>query len=269
LAFLGRQVLAPGDDLHPERLGNFGGAGAELAEAEDAERQAFEVHADRGLPRHASLHPRVLVADAPGQFEHQADGDARGRAAHGGSTANHDATLLGGGDVDGRITQAGGDQELELRQLLDDGAGKCGALTHGTDDLESLQRRDDLVCCAKVSVEHLDLEVAGNLRPVGHAESDVLVIIENCAAVTRHDWMSVGCPWRWRKRPGGIAPYSTSETVPGRNGAACRRRRAYDACARAMAWSLAARSVRARRRALCSTSRAARPPVRSVRLFPR
>ena len=39
LAFLRREVLAPGDDLHAERLGDLGGAGAELAEAEDAEGQ--------------------------------------------------------------------------------------------------------------------------------------------------------------------------------------------------------------------------------------
>ena len=43
LALLRRQVLAPGDHLHAERLGDAGGAGAELAEAEDAERQAVEV----------------------------------------------------------------------------------------------------------------------------------------------------------------------------------------------------------------------------------
>ena len=53
LALLGREVLAPGDDLHAERLADLGGAGAELAEAEDAERHALEVGPDRGLPGHA------------------------------------------------------------------------------------------------------------------------------------------------------------------------------------------------------------------------
>ena len=115
LALLRRQILAPGDDLHPERLGDLGGARAELAEAEDAQGQALEVHADRRLPRHARLHPRVLVADATGQFEHQPNGDGRGRTAHRGRAADHDAALVGGGDVDRGVAQAGGDEELEVR----------------------------------------------------------------------------------------------------------------------------------------------------------
>ena len=66
LAFFRRQVLAPGEDFHPERLSDFRRAGAELAQPEDAERQRLEIQADRRLPRRPGLHPRVLVADAPG-----------------------------------------------------------------------------------------------------------------------------------------------------------------------------------------------------------
>ena len=65
----------------PKALAIFGGVQAELAETEDAERHAFEVGTDRGLPGRAGMQPGVLVADMAGQFEHQADGDAGGRAA--------------------------------------------------------------------------------------------------------------------------------------------------------------------------------------------
>src|SRR6516165_1053552 len=154
LALLRCQILAPGDDLHPERLGDLGGARAELAEAEDAEGQTLQIHADRGLPRHAGLHPRVLVADVTGQFEHQPNGNARGRIAQRRGAADDDAALIGGGDVDRRVAQAGGDEELELGQLLDHPTREGGALAHGADDLEArseehtseLQSQSNLVC---------------------------------------------------------------------------------------------------------------------------
>ena len=81
LASLRRQILAPGDHLHAERLADTGGPRAELAEPEHAECLAFDVHAERVLPRHAGFHPRVLPADPAGQFEDQAEGDAGGRIA--------------------------------------------------------------------------------------------------------------------------------------------------------------------------------------------
>src|SRR5262249_25414873 len=204
LALVRRQVLAPGDDFHAERLSDFCRAGAELAQPEDAERQAFEVQPDRRLPRRAGLHPRVLVADAPGQFEHQADGNARGRTAHRWRAAHDDAALPGRGDVARRIAQPRGDEQLELRQFLDHGARESGALAHGAHDLELLQRREDLIGSAQMRIEHFDVEVVQNFRPVGHGESDVLVIIENRAAMARHETMSVR--WPVETKEGGDDP---------------------------------------------------------------
>ena len=43
------------------------------------------------------------------------------------------------------LRSAGGDEELEVRQLLDHGAREGGALAHGADDVEALQRLDDVV----------------------------------------------------------------------------------------------------------------------------
>ncbi len=189
LALLGGEVLAPGDHLHPERLRDLGDALPELAQAEHAERQSFEVEADGRLPAHARLHARVLVADAPGELEHEPDGDARGRTADGRGPAHHHVALLGGGDIDRSIAHAGGDEELEIRELLDHRARKSGALAHGADDLEALQRLDHVIGVAEMLAEHLDLEVLCDLRPIGRLEGNVLVVVEDRA--TGHD----GFPW--------------------------------------------------------------------------
>ena len=54
LALLSRQVRAPRDHLHAERLGDAGDAQAELAEPDDAERLALDVGPERDLPRLAA-----------------------------------------------------------------------------------------------------------------------------------------------------------------------------------------------------------------------
>ena len=64
--------------------------------------------------------------------------------------------------------------------------GKRRALAHGADDLEALQRLDDVVLRAEVLVEHLDVEVALDLRPVGHREGHVLIVVEDRAAQGGH-----------------------------------------------------------------------------------
>ena len=125
---------------------------------------------------------RVLVADVAGQFEHQPDGDAGGRAAERAGAADRDAARLGRLGVDRGIAQAGRDQKLQIGQRLDHLLREAGALAHGDDDLEALQRRDDLVRAAEMLVENLELDVALDLRPVGDFEDDVLIIVENCAA---------------------------------------------------------------------------------------
>src|SRR5262245_57714215 len=76
LALLWREVLAPGDRLHAERLADHGGAGAKLAEPEDAQRRALELRPDGALPGLAGFETGVLVADMAGELEHQADGNA-------------------------------------------------------------------------------------------------------------------------------------------------------------------------------------------------
>ena len=98
---------------------------------------------------------------------------------------------LGGIEVDRGIAHSGGDEELQIGQRLDHRARKDGALAHGADDGKALQRRDDLVLRAEMFIEHPDLHVALDLRPIGKSERDVLIIVENCAA-QRHEYRLLG-----------------------------------------------------------------------------
>src|SRR6516162_8649638 len=186
LALLRGEILAPCHHLHPECLRDAGRAGAELAKPNDAEREAFEVEPYGALPGSPGLQAGILIADAPGELEHEADGNARGGISRGRGAAHDDAMLPGRGDVDRGIAHAGGDQELEIGQLLDHSAGESGALAHGTDDLEALQRLDDVLLAAEVLVEDLAVELGSDFRPVGRFEGDVLIIVENRAATARH-----------------------------------------------------------------------------------
>ena len=178
--------MAPGDHLHAERPGDIGGARAELAEAEDAERHAFEVRADRALPARSGVQPGVLVADVARQLEHQPDGDAGGRAAERARAADHDAARLRRLNVDRGVAHAGGDQQLEVGQRLDHLARKTGALAHGDDDRKLLERRDDVSRPAEMLVENLDVHIAFDFRPIGDFMVHILIVVENCAA-RRHD----------------------------------------------------------------------------------
>src|SRR5437667_372215 len=63
-----------------------------------------------------------------------------------------------------------------------------------------------LVCPAKVRVEDLDIEVTGNLRPVGRLEGDILIVVEDRAAGAGHDRISVGWPGETREDAGGNVP---------------------------------------------------------------
>src|SRR5262245_46289964 len=91
LGLLVGQILAPGDQVHADRLADLADLAAELAEAEQAERLAAELDAERRLPRHALLHAVVLVADLARELEHDADRQLGGRLPGGASAAHRDS----------------------------------------------------------------------------------------------------------------------------------------------------------------------------------
>ena len=89
------------------------------------------------------------------------------------------------------LRRPGRDQQLQVRQFLDDGAREGGALAHRAHDVEALQRLDHVLLAAEVLVEDLDVEIARDLRPVRYLEYDILVVVEDRAALARHG----ECPW--------------------------------------------------------------------------
>src|SRR4051794_5222800 len=87
------QVLAPGNQIHADRLADLANLAAELAEAQQAERLAGKLDAERRLPGHALLHAVVLVADLARELEHDADRKLCGWLARGFRAADRDAAL--------------------------------------------------------------------------------------------------------------------------------------------------------------------------------
>ena len=190
LRLVRRQVRAPGDDPHAERLGDGCDALAELAEAQRAERLAFHIVSHGDLPRRPGFHAGVLEADAAGQFQHQADGDRGCRVAEAAGAADRNAALGRRLDVEGIVAGAGGDQELQVGQRLDHLAREGGALAHADDDGEALQRLDRRVGASERLVEHGDVDVFGDRRPVGKFQRDVLIIVEDGCLDHTHELLA-------------------------------------------------------------------------------
>src|SRR3954454_5781522 len=89
------EVLAPGDQIHADRLADLANLAAELAETQEPERLAGELDAERRLPRHTLLHPIVLVADLARELENDAHGKLGSRLTRGFRAAHGDAALGG------------------------------------------------------------------------------------------------------------------------------------------------------------------------------
>jgi hypothetical protein len=144
------------------------------------------VRPSRSWPGLAGLHAGVLEADAAGEFQDQAEGDAGGGAADAAGAADRDAALGAGLQVDGGVAGAGGDQEFQVGQAFDDLAGERGALAHHLDDGEALQGLDDRIVIAQGRAEDLDVDVLGDRGPIGKREGNVLIVVENGGANHTH-----------------------------------------------------------------------------------
>ena len=185
-AGLAGQIGAPGDDLHAECLADARDLPAEFAEADDAERLALDILAERDLPAFAGFHPRVLEADLAGQFQHQPDREpGRGIADRTGA-ADGDATRLGGCKVERGVAHARGQQQLEFRQRVQHIRVERRAFAHGADDLEILERRDGCRARCERLRENGDIYFFGERRPVRQREGHVLIVVKDCTAQPRH-----------------------------------------------------------------------------------
>jgi hypothetical protein len=86
-------------------------------------------------------------------------------------------------DVDGLVPDAGGDQQLQVGQPLEDLGTEPGPLAHRDDHVEGLEAGDQRVGVRDVVVELDDVDRFGDLRPVGEGVRDGLVVVEDGDAV--------------------------------------------------------------------------------------
>jgi hypothetical protein len=145
------------------------------------QRPAADFLSERGLQWLTGFHSGVFETDLARQFEHQADRQRGGRIAEHAGAADQDAALLGSLDVEGGVMHRRRDEQLQLWQPLQRLATKQRAFPHRADDIEIGQRPDDIVGCAEVPIEYGHVHLAAQSRPVGHFESDVLVVVKNSA----------------------------------------------------------------------------------------
>jgi hypothetical protein len=84
--------------------------------------------------------------------------------------------------IDRGVAHAGGDQELQLGELIEHRARKRRALAHCQDDFEILQRADGGLRRGKWLVEDGDVDAILDLGPVREFQRDIEIVIENCTA---------------------------------------------------------------------------------------
>src|SRR5437016_10928710 len=150
-----RQVLAPADDLHAERLADRGDARADLAHAEQAEALAAQGHARRkAFVPAAGAHVALALGEAARRRDDEAPSELGGgrRAVSRAGMADRDAALAAGLRIEAARAAASQADELQVRQALDERARKRGALSHQAKDVEGrelargvLQRREYLM----------------------------------------------------------------------------------------------------------------------------
>ncbi len=85
----------------------------------------------------------------------------------------------GGSEIDRGVAPAGGHQQPQLGQALEEAAGKRRPLAHDADDLEVRERFGDRVLGAEMTIEHRDLDPVLERRPVGHGQRDPLIVVED------------------------------------------------------------------------------------------
>ena len=122
----------------------------------------------------------VFLWDVTQHGNYQAPGEFGGAFARTARAADRDPQFGGRLDVEGGVPAAGGDQQPQLGQPGQDGAGEWGALPHPHDHIEIFEPFHKLVFIVQVIVKILDLDPRGQLRPVAQVLGRGLVIVQHC-----------------------------------------------------------------------------------------
>ena len=189
---LRRQVLAPGDHIHPERPRGRDHRAAEAAEAEQPERRAGEV-ARQSLPARRRRGSRGPRGDALEQREDQRPGDLD-RARHArrlaapapivasardpGAADAHAALRRYSTSSDG-VAHPGRDHQLQVRELLEHLARERGALAHQHQHVEAGERAAG---AARAASARRRKRPRRRARPSRRTVGDAVVVVENSDA---------------------------------------------------------------------------------------
>ncbi len=133
--FVAREILTPGNHLHPERKAHACDTCTDPPEPHDAQRLAVQTDTERLLP-HAGAHSlgfghemaRACQDQAPRQFDRRI-----GIVA---SFDDFDAARASGTDVDRCVSRAGRCDQLQSRQAAYDFRCQRRAFPHHADDIE-------------------------------------------------------------------------------------------------------------------------------------
>ena len=138
----------------------------------------LRLDAERPLPS-AFTHPLMLVRDVASERQNESQGQLGSRMGEHAGAANEDAAIGRRLHIDRGVAHAGGDEELKLRQALEQRPWERRALAHGDEDLIILEPCRGGIDAAQRRIEHIDRDLGFQARPIRHGERDILIIVEN------------------------------------------------------------------------------------------
>ncbi len=172
------QVRAPRDDVHPERRPDPRHPAADPPHSQHAQHRPAQLTAHRRLPT-TGAHRAGFVDDPASGSKDQCPGQLDRRLHVAAGRTDIDAAFVGGRDVNRGVERPGGGDHLQPWQALDHGTRQRCALTHHAHHVERCQSLHDGVQIGEVIVEDGDVGARRHLRPVGHAQRDILVVVED------------------------------------------------------------------------------------------
>jgi uncharacterized protein YjbJ (UPF0337 family) len=172
------QVRTPRDDVHAERHTDACHSRADSAQTQYAQNGATQLQADRRLPA-AGAHRKTLIDDPSARREDQRPGQLDRRLHITAGRADVNTVVLGSRHVDRRIERPRGGDHLQPWQPLDHAPRQRRALAHHAYHVKRRQALDQVALIGDVIVEDRDLCARGHVGPVGHAQRDVLIVVED------------------------------------------------------------------------------------------
>ena len=176
-AFCG-EVLAPRDDVHIKGSGDTRHQRADMTQPQQSDGLAPQAHADSGAPLAFPRKP-VFQGNLPHDAKNQAPGQLRRPLARAVGAADGDAQVSCRLDVERGVSPPGGDQQAKVGQALQQRALEGSALPHTHYGVEAGQTLSQGILAGQVVAEKSDFGAGGQLRPIGQAFGDALVVVKN------------------------------------------------------------------------------------------